>query len=317
MRKLQHALLTALMVSAAAIPAAHAQEAGAESGGLGEIIVTATRRAESLQDVPMSIAAVTGDQLGSAGVSTTRGLEQVVPGLVMGTVATSTQPTLRGIGTRGSAAGDESNIAMYLDGVYQPSSEHIEATLDETRLLARLVEDLRVLSLAEAGHLPMLMEPVDVGELLEDAATSFSGQAEAAGVRLAVELPDSRDDLIVTGDAGRLDQVIGNLVANALRHTPRDGIVTLQAASHPEDVQITVSDTGEGIAPEQLPHIFDRFWSRSEGGGSGLGLAIARSLVHAHGGRIEAASQPGEGTTISVYLPSRRGTVEAQLAIGG
>ena len=103
MRKLQRALMIGLMVSTAAIPvAAFAQDAAgaSDSAGLGDIIVTATRRAESLQDVPMSIAAVTGDQLGSAGVSTTRGLEQVVPGLVMGTVATSTQPTLRGIGTR-------------------------------------------------------------------------------------------------------------------------------------------------------------------------------------------------------------------------
>ena len=76
----------------------------------------------------------------------------------------------------------------------------------------------------------------------------------------------------------------------------------MQASSHPEVVQITVSDTGEGIAPEQLPHIFDRFWSRSEGGGSGLGLAIARSLVHAHGGRIEADNAPGEGAVFTVSL---------------
>lgn len=210
----------------------------------------------------------------------------------------------------------QGNLEGVLDGVYQATPDHIEATLDETRLLARLVEDLRVLSLAEAGHLPMLLEPVDVGELLEDVATSFSGPAEAAGVRLIVELPDSRDDLLVTGDAGRLDQVIGNLVANALRYTPRDGIVTLQAAAHPEEVQITVSDTGQGIAPEQLPQIFDRFWSRSEGGGSGLGLAIARSLVQAHGGRIEAESQPGAGTTIAVHLPRQKGPIEAQLAAG-
>ena len=199
----------------------------------------------------------------------------------------------------------QGNLEGVLDGVYQATPDHVEATLDETRLLARLVEDLRVLSLAEAGHLPMLMDPVDVGELLEDAATSFSGQAEAAGVRLVMELPDSHDGLLVTGDAGRLDQVIGNLVANALRHTPRDGTVTLQASSHPEVVQITVSDTGQGIPPEQLPHIFDRFWSRSDGSGSGLGLAIARSLVQAHGGRIEASSEPGAGTTVTVELARR------------
>ncbi|MCB0251717.1 MAG: ATP-binding protein, partial [Anaerolineae bacterium] len=161
----------------------------------------------------------------------------------------------------------------------------------------------RVLSLAEAGHLPMQMEPVDVAELLEDAATSFSGQAEAAGVRLVVDVAEPREDLLVTGDAGRLDQVISNLVTNALRHTPRDGSITLQAVPHSESVQISVSDTGNGIPPEELPHIFDRFWSRAEGSGSGLGLAIARSLVHAHGGRIQASSEPGHGTTIIILLP--------------
>ena len=147
----------------------------------------------------------------------------------------------------------QGNLEGVLDGVYEPTPEHVAATLDETRLLARLVEDLRVLSLAEAGHLPMEMERVDVAELLEDVATSFSGQAETAGVRLAVEVTGQREDLIVTGDAGRLDQVIGNLVANALRHTPRDGTITLQAQPLPESVQISVSDTGNGIPPEELP----------------------------------------------------------------
>ena len=197
----------------------------------------------------------------------------------------------------------QGNLEGVLDGVYEPTQDHVEATLDETRQLSRLVEDLRVLSLAEAGHLPMQMEPVDVAELLEDAATSFSGQAEAAGVRLVVDVAEPREDLLVTGDAGRLDQVISNLVTNALRHTPRDGLITLQAVPHSESVQIRVSDTGNGIPPEELPHIFDRFWSRAEGSGSGLGLAIARSLVHAHGGRIQASSEPGHGTTIIILLP--------------
>ena len=197
----------------------------------------------------------------------------------------------------------QGNLEGVLDGVYEPTQDHVEATLDETRQLSRLVEDLRVLSLAEAGHLPMQMEPVDVAELLEDAATSFSGQAEAAGVRLVVDVAEPREDLLVTGDAGRLDQVISNLVTNALRHTPRDGSITLQAVPHPESVQISVSDTGNGIPPEELPHIFDRFWSRAEGSGSGLGLAIARSLVHAHGGRIQASSELGKGTIVFIYLP--------------
>ncbi len=117
-----------------------------------------------------------------------------------------------------------------MDGVYAPTPEHIEATLDETRLLARLVEDLRTLSLAEAGQLPMRWEQVDVVELLHDVATSFSGQAEAAGVTLRVELQGTSNELSLTADYGRLDQVMGNLVANALRHTPEGGAITLRGA---------------------------------------------------------------------------------------
>ena len=189
-----------------------------------------------------------------------------------------------------------------VDGVYAPTPEHIEATLDETRLLARLVEDLRTLSLAEAGQLPMRWEHVDVVELLHDVATSFSGQAEAAGVTLAVELQGLPEELSLTADYGRLDQVMGNLVANALRHTPAGGAITLSAEAEDGGVTLAVSDTGRGISPDELPHIFDRFWSRGNAGGTGggLGLAIARSIVAAHGGSIHAESTVGLGTTMRV-----------------
>ena len=206
----------------------------------------------------------------------------------------------------------QGNLEGILDGVYAPTGDHINATLDETRALARLVEDLRTLSLAEAGQLPMTWEPVDVGELLADVGTSFSGQAEAAGITLAVQ---AAPGLGITGDAGRLDQVLSNLVANALRHTPQGGSIALRAepaglADGTHHARITVSDTGEGIPAEDLPFIFDRFWrgdrsrSHAGGAGSGLGLAIARQLVHAHGGRIAVESTPGRGTTFTIDLPS-------------
>ena len=213
----------------------------------------------------------------------------------------------------------QGNLEGVLDDVYRPTPEHITATLEETRALARLVEDLRTLSLAEAGQLALEWEPVDVVELLADVHTSFSGQAEAAGIDLHLDrapVPPGGDDadrpaLTVTGDVGRLDQVLSNLVANAIRHTPAGGTIALGADTVPGGVRITVRDTGEGIPAEDLPYIFDRFWkgdrsrSRARGAGSGLGLAIARQLIHAHRGRIDVESHVGRGTTFTIFLPTR------------
>jgi len=202
----------------------------------------------------------------------------------------------------------QGNLEGILDDVYQPTAEHICATLDETRLLARLVDDLRTLSLAEAGQLPLTWETVDAAELLADVNTSFSGQAEAAGIDLRLQA--SADLPTITADVGRLDQVLGNLMANALRHTPAGGTITLRAEPIQGGVSIMVRDTGEGIPAEDLPFIFDRFWrgdrSRSHvsGAGSGLGLVIARQLVQAHGGRISLESTPGQGTTFTIELPA-------------
>jgi len=201
----------------------------------------------------------------------------------------------------------QGNLEGILDDVYEPTDEHIRTTLDETRLLARLVEDLQTLSLAEAGELPLVREPVDVSELLTDVGTSFSGQAEVAGIELLVQAGDALP--AVTGDVGRLEQVLGNLMANALRHTHEGGLITLQGESADGGIRITVRDTGEGIPAEDVPYVFDRFWrgdrsrSRAGGAGSGLGLAIARQLVRAHGGQITVESELGHGTTFTIDLP--------------
>jgi signal transduction histidine kinase len=204
----------------------------------------------------------------------------------------------------------QGNLEGLLDGVYQPTAEHINAMLDETRWLARLIDDLRILSLAESGQLVLHKEVIAVDELLADISTSFGGQAEAKGIRLCIARNDQLAGVTANADVGRLYQVLGNLVVNALRYTPPGGTITLQGERVRGLVRLIVRDTGQGIAPEDLPSIFDRFWrgdparSRAEGAGGGLGLAIARQLVLAHGGRIEVESQPGQGATFIVKLPT-------------
>ncbi len=207
----------------------------------------------------------------------------------------------------------QGNLEGILDGMYQPSPSQIDLLLDETRQLTRLVEDLRTLSLAEAGQLSLKQDPVNVVELLNDVATSFSGQAEVAGIELRVEERSESGSLVVMGDAGRLDQVLSNLVVNALRHTHPGGMITLRAIPQAGRVLIQVIDDGAGIAPEDLPYIFERFWSTDKSsnhgrneGSSGLGLAIARQLVQAHGGKIKVESQSGHGTTFSIDLPASK-----------
>jgi two-component system OmpR family sensor kinase/two-component system sensor histidine kinase BaeS len=208
----------------------------------------------------------------------------------------------------------QGNLEGVLDGVYQPTPEHMGATLEETRLLARLVSDLQTLSLAETGQLPLYPVELQAADLLEDVAASFSGTASTSGVTISVEV--SQEDLSLRGDPDRLDQVLSNLVANALRFTPAGGTIFLKAArftegiSLPEGIRFQVQDNGRGIPPEDLPFLFDRFWkgerarTRHEGTGSGLGLAIARQLVLAHGGEIRVESTLGQGTTFIVDLPT-------------
>ncbi len=189
-----------------------------------------------------------------------------------------------------------------LDGVYPRDDEHLASALEETRLLSRLVEDLRTLALAEAGALTLQREPVDLGALVQEVVAAFQMQSESASIQLATRIADDLPE--VNADAERIREVLMNLVGNALRYTPREGRIRLEVRrADGESVTVSVSDTGAGIAPEALPHIFDRFYKSPDSRGAGLGLAIAKNLVAAHGGSIQADSGPGQGTTIRFTLP--------------
>ena len=195
----------------------------------------------------------------------------------------------------------QGNVEAMLDGVYPADQEHLERIRAETRQLERLIDDLRTLSLAETGQLPLQPEPTNVDALAREVAEAFEADAQAAGVTLAIEIPADLPELEV--DGRRIRQVLSNLVANALRHTPRDGTVTVAAAATESGIRITVADTGVGMSREAVDHAFERFWRSGEWAGAGLGLAIVRDLVTAHGGTVKIDSEPGRGTRVTVTLP--------------
>jgi signal transduction histidine kinase len=188
----------------------------------------------------------------------------------------------------------QGRIEGLLDGVYPRDETHLAELLDETRHLARLVEDLGTLAHAEAGALELRKELVDLGDLIRDVAASLPRP-------IVVEVPADLPPLEV--DPVRIRQVLLNLLANALRHTPAEGVVSVEVQAQPQRMLIRVRDTGSGIAPEDLPHLFERFQKGSDSRGSGLGLPIARKLVLAHGGEIGIESTPGQGTEVTVSLP--------------
>ncbi|MGQ0600324.1 MAG: ATP-binding protein [Anaerolineales bacterium] len=193
------------------------------------------------------------------------------------------------------------------DGVLTASPERLTVIYSEIERLQHLVGDLRTLSQADAGELKLNVQRVAPGEFLSQAVATFEHQATQKDVTLAVQLANGLPALSV--DEIRLGQVLSNLISNALRYTPSGGTITLGAVAEGPHVTLTVADTGPGIAPEDVPRIFDRLYradkARAENNGeSGLGLAIAKALVEAHGGTIEVQSELGRGTTLILKLPA-------------
>ncbi|MDQ2953035.1 MAG: HAMP domain-containing histidine kinase [Chloroflexota bacterium] len=194
----------------------------------------------------------------------------------------------------------QGNIEALIDGLHQPDEARFRSLLEDTRVLSRLIDDLRTVSLADAGALALHREPTDVGELIRDTVASFGTQADAAGVALRADLDGHVNASI---DPVRIREVLTNVVANALRYTPRDGSVTVGMRPRDEVIEVRVRDTGSGVAPDVLPHMFDRFTHADDSPGAGLGLAIAKGLVAAHGGEIDATSTLGQGTEVRFTIP--------------
>jgi len=199
----------------------------------------------------------------------------------------------------------QGNIEGMIDGVYPADETKLKSILEETQILSRLVEDLRTLSLAESGSLQLKRESTDIVALIRETVSAFQSQADAGDVKMELSLSDKPLSLEI--DSERIRQVLTNLISNALRYSPRGSSIKvnlMESDLSPERrVLISVEDSGPGIASEDLPHLFDRFYKSRDSRGMGLGLSIAKYIVEAHGGEIHAESESGRGTKISFSLP--------------
>ena len=196
----------------------------------------------------------------------------------------------------------QGNLEAMLDGVFPLTPESLAPVYDETLHLGALIEDLRVLTLAETGHLPLATEELDLAELVQGACEAVRPAAADEGVEIEVAVEPG---LKVKADPIRIRQVLSNLLANALRHSPPGSTIHVRALRQGSEAWVSVRDEGPGISEKDLPHIFERFYRGDKarsGEGTGLGLAIARELVRLHGGRIWAENDRGALFTFSLPL---------------
>ncbi|MDW7991091.1 MAG: ATP-binding protein [Anaerolineae bacterium] len=201
----------------------------------------------------------------------------------------------------------QGTLEAMVDGIYPTDRENLQAALAQVRTLSRLVEDLRLLAQADAGELTLNRTVLDLGAFLEEVVEAHRLQAQERQITLALERPSALP--LVLADRDRLAQVMGNLLANALRYTPPGGRIAVQVVPRGREVAVSVADNGPGVPASDLPHLFERFWRRDSSrqratGGSGLGLSIARHIVEAHGGHIWAEPTPGGGLTVTFTLPT-------------
>jgi two-component system sensor histidine kinase BaeS len=201
----------------------------------------------------------------------------------------------------------QGNLEAWLDGVIAPAPDQVASVYDETVLLSRLITDLRDLSLAEAGQLKLYQNATELGEFIFTEIASVQNRCQEKQISVSAELPTGLPVVLI--DTDRIRQVLHNLVDNALRYTPAGGNIEIGAKyTKPGWVTVSVSDTGAGIAPKDLPHVFDHFYkadrSRKRGyGGAGIGLAMVKRVVELHGGTVWVKSRKGKGTTFYFTLP--------------
>ena len=194
------------------------------------------------------------------------------------------------------------------DGVLPPSTENFEIIREEATRLEHLVDDLRTLSLADAGELSILPEVIEPERLVNEVANAYQYLAQRKNISLELDVAPHLPT--IEADPGRLTQVLTNILDNALRHTPEGGQIIISAKQGGDQVELAIQDSGPGLKPEDLARIFDRFYradaSRQRGdGGSGLGLAIAKSIVQAHNGQLTAESEAGQGLKVIIRLPAQ------------
>jgi two-component system OmpR family sensor kinase/two-component system sensor histidine kinase BaeS len=196
-------------------------------------------------------------------------------------------------------------VEGFEDGILDPTPENLSALKDKVHLTARLIEDLQQLALADMGRLSLHQEPFPLERVIADIAAMIGPQLEDGGIRLTLDLPPGLPPAV--GDRQRIQQVLLNLMANALRHTPAGGEILVTARADGSEIEVSVCDTGPGISPEDAAHLFERFYrgreARAAGTGTGLGLSVAKAIVDAHGGRIWAENRPTGGACFHFTLP--------------
>jgi signal transduction histidine kinase len=207
---------------------------------------------------------------------------------------------------RNPLAVQRANLEALQDGVYPLTADNLSPILEQNQLLTRLVNDLRTLALADSGQLDLILTPTDLVKLVPRVVERFTPQATTRGIRIDLDIPSNLPEISL--DSQRVEQIINNLLSNALRHTPDGGRIQIELAVTSQQVSLRVQDSGPGIPEQAMPYIFDRFYRADKSrarleGGTGLGLAIARKIAEAHGGTLTAGNHPQGGAEFVLTLP--------------